>query len=115
MRVLIALALVPLMACQEQLNQGVSRFATIEPAKSPVSISYKCDDGPGLSVVFFERGGTATVAMLGIGQQVLFAQPVEAGYHYRNEEFDLRGEGDVAQWNQFGVKQTRCVAVGDRI
>ncbi|MEM7237422.1 MAG: MliC family protein [Pseudomonadota bacterium] len=115
MRALIVLALIPLMACQEQLNEGFSRVAIIEPDASPLSVSYKCDDGPGLSVVFFSSAGTATVAMLGVGQQVLYAQPVASGYHYRNDEFDLRGKDQEVQWNQFGVKETRCVVIGDRI
>lgn len=115
MRALFALALVPLMACEQPLNQGLSRVATIEPPASPLSISYKCAEGPAISVVFFERGGTATVAVIGIGQEVLYIREAAQGYHYANEVYDLKGEGDVVQWSQAGGFSTTCTAVGDRI
>lgn len=114
MRAVVALALLPLMACEAELNEGLSRVAVIEPAGSPLAVSYECAEGPALSVIFYEGGGTATVALLGIGQQVLFAEPVASGYHYRNDQYDLRGEGDQAQWSHAGLN-TQCTAVGDRI
>ena len=108
-------AVLGLAACESEINEGFSRVAVIEPPQSPLSVSYKCDEGPAISVVFFERGGTATVAVIGIGQEVLYVRPSEAGYHYRNEGFDLKGEGNVVTWSQTGGLTTRCEAVGDRI
>lgn len=115
MRALLALALLPLMACEQPLNEGLSRVAIIEPPKSPLSVSYKCEEGPAISVVFFERGGTATVAVIGIGQEVLYIREADRGYHYANEVYELKGEGDVVEWRQAGGFSTTCTAVGDRI
>lgn len=115
MRALAPLALLALAGCQQEFNEGLSRVAVIEPPQSPLSVSYSCEEGPAISVLFFERGGTATVAVIGIGQEVLYLQPSETGYHYRNEGFDLKGEGKVVQWTQIGGLTTTCRAVGDRI
>lgn len=115
MRAVIPLAVVLLAGCEQPLNEGLSRVAVIEPVQSPLSISYKCEEGPAISVVFFERGGTATVAVIGIGQEVLYQQPADSGYHYRNEGFDLKGDGDIVRWTQTGGLSTTCKAVGDRI
>ncbi|MEM0921692.1 MAG: MliC family protein [Pseudomonadota bacterium] len=116
MRALIPFSLLLLLAaCEIPLNEGLSRVAIIEPPQSPLSVSYKCEEGPAISVVFFERGGTATVAVIGIGQEVLYKQPVETGYHYRSEGFDLKGNGDTVRWSQTGGLSTTCKAVGDRI
>ncbi len=115
MRALIALALVPLMACEKEFNVGLSGVALIEPPDSPLSVTYECAEGPALSVIFYEKDGTATVAMLGVGQQVLFQQAAASGYHYRNDRFELRGKGSEANWSELGVGGTDCKAVGDRI
>lgn len=112
------LALVPALilgACEQEANEVLSRVAVIEPPQSPLSVSFTCEEGPALSVLFFERGGTATVAVIGIGQEVLWQKETGSGYHYANEGFDLRGEGDTVQWSQTGGFSTTCRAVGDRI
>lgn len=114
MRAFIPLLLL-LAGCQEALNEGLSGVAPIKPANAALSISYKCEEGPAISVIFFEKNGTATVAVIGIGQEVLYQQPTDSGYHYRNDGFDLKGEGDVTQWSQTGGLTTTCRAVGDRI
>lgn len=115
MRFAILTAVIALAGCQEYTDVILSDVAPIKPANAPLSISYKCDEGPAISVVFFERGGTATVAVLGIGQEVLYAKPTDAGYHYASDAYDLRGEGPVTQWTQVGGFTTTCHAVGDRI
>lgn len=115
MRAIFALALLPLMACEQEFNVGLSSVALIEPPDSPLSVTYDCAEGPAISVIFYEKDGTATVAMLGIGQQVLFQEAAASGFHYRNDKFELRGKGRDANWNQFGVLATDCTAIGDRI
>ena len=115
MRALIALAVLPLLACQEEFNEGLSRVAVIEPAGSPLSVSFECEQGPAISVIFYEGGGTATVAALGVGQEVLFQRQTGSGFHYANEIYDLRGQGNEVTWSQTGGLSTICRAVGDRI
>ncbi|MBY8976551.1 MliC family protein [Rhodobacteraceae bacterium NNCM2] len=113
MRALFALALLPLMACEDETNVMLSSVALIHEPEPPLSVSYECNEGPALSVIYYQDGGTATVSMLGIGQQVLYIQPAASGFHYRNDEFELRGKGNDVNWNHFGVTTTDCVAVGD--
>ena len=117
MRALFALALLPLMACEQEFNEGLSRVAIIEPAKSPLSVSFACDQGPAISVIFFEREGTATVAALGVGQEVLYAvgEADRNTYHYRSDAYELKGTKEQATWSRLGVSSANCTAVGDRI
>ncbi|MEM7178734.1 MAG: MliC family protein [Pseudomonadota bacterium] len=115
MRRLLALSMLPLMACENEFNVGLSGVALIEPPDSPLSVTYECAEGPALSVIYYQKNGTATVAMLGVGQQVLFEQRTGSGFLYRNDQFELRGKGREANWNEFGVRTTDCEAVGDRI
>ncbi|MEM1276637.1 MAG: hypothetical protein AAGH74_08930 [Pseudomonadota bacterium] len=117
MRAIFALALMPLMACEQEFNEGLSRVAILEPAKSPLSISFACDEGPAISVIFFERDGTVTVAALGVGQEVLYTvgESDRDDYHYRSDAYELKGTADQATWSKFGVYSTSCQAVGDRI
>lgn len=106
MRIAILLTgLLALSGCQ---------VATIIPEGSPLSVSYKCENAPALSVIFYEAGGTATVGQLGLNQHVLYIQPAGSGYHYAADGYELRGQGGQAMWTANG-KTVNCTAVGDRI
>ncbi|MEM8789990.1 MAG: hypothetical protein AAGE80_00130 [Pseudomonadota bacterium] len=116
MRAILALALLPLMACEQEFNEGLSRVAVLEPPLSPLSVSFACEEGPAISVIFFERDGTVTVAALGVGQEVLYAvEEGSGGYHYRSDDYELKGAGDRVTWSKLGAYTTDCTAVGDRI
>jgi len=93
---------------------GACQAAIIEPENPPLSVTFECEGAPGLSVLFYPEGGTANVAQLGLGQEVLYRQEAGSGYHYAAEGLDLRGQGDEVQWT-VGGKTVTCQALGNQI
>ena len=88
------------------------RGAKIVPPASPSAVSYACESGPALSVIYHPEGGTATVAQLGLGTEVLMAVPSGSGFAYERIGYSLRGQGEEVIWGTPASAPVRCTAQG---
>lgn len=100
MRTMLAgIAALTLAACQTPCPS---------PDTTPVTRSFRCEDGSVLTATFVRSPDVVRIAQEGYVAIELPARVTGAGYRYTGEGADLRGRGSVAQWTRPGAAETEC-------
>lgn len=99
MRAVVVFAALALGACQ-----------TPCPAvdTSPLTATFRCEDGSRLEVTFTRRPDSARVVQEGYTTIDLPARISGSGFRYADGGAELRGRGSEAQWTRPGAEETHC-------
>jgi uncharacterized lipoprotein YbaY len=92
------------------LLQAVEVKRRIDAARgAPMPVSFRCEDGSTLEVVFDRANETAEVTTAEPATYSLMAEPTGSGFAYGDAVRTLRGKGQEVRWTDGEGETVRCV------